>query len=48
VVADLVLVAQVLTCVELRARGQFMPLEISRFRADRATLSTKHPRDAAK
>jgi WD40 repeat protein len=47
-VADLILLAQVLTGLELRPRGQFMPLEISRFRADWATLSSKYPRDFAK
>jgi hypothetical protein len=44
-VADLVLLAQVLTGLERRASGQFVPLEISRFRADWATLWSKYPRD---
>jgi WD40 repeat protein len=44
-VADLVLLAQVLTGLERRASGQFVPLEISRFRADWATLWSKYPQD---
>ncbi len=44
-VADLVLIAQILTGLELRAPGQFVPLEISRFRADWVTLWSKYPRE---
>jgi WD40 repeat protein len=44
-VADLVLLAQVLTGLERRASGQFVPLEVSRFRADWATLWSRYPQD---
>jgi WD40 repeat protein/serine/threonine protein kinase len=44
-VADLVLLAQVLTGLEMRAQGQFVPLDITRFRADWETLHSKYPQD---
>jgi WD40 repeat protein/serine/threonine protein kinase len=43
--ADLVLVAQVLAGVEMRAPGIFVPLEPAQFRRDWATLWSKYPRD---
>jgi WD40 repeat protein len=44
-VGDLVLLAQVLTGLEMRAAGQFVPLESARFRADWATLWSRYHRD---
>jgi hypothetical protein len=44
-VADLVLIAQVLTGLEMRAPGQLVPLDVARFRADWAALRSKYPHD---
>jgi WD40 repeat protein/serine/threonine protein kinase len=44
-VADLVRIAQVLTGLEMRAPGQFVPLEIPRFRDDWNSLWSKYPEE---
>jgi hypothetical protein len=41
--ADLVLLAQVLAGVQLRAPGTFVPLEPAQFNRDWATLWSKYP-----
>jgi WD40 repeat protein len=42
-VADLIRIAQVLTGLEMRAPGQFVPLDVARFHADWAALGAKYP-----